>query len=56
VVRHLRATELISGEPVPVEIVDLYRRYRREWMSLVEVGLREGWEWAKMMGPVPIGL
>ena len=30
-------------------LVDLYRRYRREWLSLVERGLREGWKWSQMM-------
>jgi 7-cyano-7-deazaguanine synthase in queuosine biosynthesis len=54
VLRHLRATGLTSNVDPPSDaVIDLCRRYRREWMALLEVGLREEWAWTKMMGPVP---
>jgi hypothetical protein len=48
-VRHLRTTEVISDNRIPGPLIDLYRRYRREWLLLVERGLREGWKWSQMM-------
>jgi len=53
--RHLRATEVISNDYVPVELVDLYRRYRLEWLRLVDNGQHKGWKWTQMMAPVPAG-
>ncbi len=50
--RHFRATEVISSDRAPSELVELYRRYRDEWLHLISRGQREGWEWTQMMGPV----
>lgn len=50
-VRHLRATEVISSDSVPSEIVDLYRRYRKEWLNLIAKGQHQGWKWTQMMSP-----
>lgn len=52
VIRHLRATDVIIGEHVPAKLVDLYKRYRIEWLHLVERGQHEGWKWTQMMAPV----
>ena len=52
--RHFRATEVISSNRAPCELVDLYRRYRNEWLHLISRGQREGWEWTQMMGPVVV--
>ncbi len=51
-VRHLRATEVIPDNRVPSELIDLYRRYRQEWLLLARRGLREGWKWSRMMIPL----
>ena len=49
--RHLRATDIV-GENIPDKLIDLYRRYRKEWMMLINRGQREGWKWTQMMAPV----
>jgi hypothetical protein len=36
---------------IPGPLIDLYRRYRREWLLLVERGLREAWKWSQIMVP-----
>jgi hypothetical protein len=48
-IRHLRTTDVISDGRVPEALLDLYRRYRKEWLLLAERGLREGWKWSRMM-------
>lgn len=48
-IQHLRATDLISDSRVPGVLLDLYRRYRKEWLLLAQRGLREGWKWSQMM-------
>jgi hypothetical protein len=50
-VRHLRSTEVISDSRVPGAMIDLYRRYRQEWLLLVKRGLRADWKWSRMMAP-----
>ncbi len=55
VIRHLRATGVIRSDSVPMELVDLYKRYRREWLSLIEIGQQKGWKWTQMMKPVLVG-
>jgi 7-cyano-7-deazaguanine synthase in queuosine biosynthesis len=53
-VRHLRATEVITDDQVPSRLIDLYRRYRQEWLLLVNRGLAEGRQWSRMMSPVQV--
>jgi 7-cyano-7-deazaguanine synthase in queuosine biosynthesis len=48
-IRHLRATDVISDGRVPGMLLDLYRRYRKEWLLLAERGLKEGWKWSRMI-------
>jgi len=55
VVQHLRATEVITDNRIPTELIDLYRRYRREWLDLLVYGFRQGWEWCRMMVPAIAG-
>jgi len=55
VVQHLRATEVITDNRIPTELIDLYRRYRREWLDLLVYGSRQGWEWCRMMAPAIAG-
>jgi hypothetical protein len=38
-----------------MELVDLYKRYRREWLDLIEIGQQKGWKWTQMMKPVLAG-
>jgi hypothetical protein len=53
-VRHLRATDVITDNRIPNELIDLYRRYRQEWLLLVKRGLREDWKWSQMMVPTQV--
>ncbi len=55
VIRHLRATEVISSDCVPMELVDLYKRYRLEWLRLIDIGQQKGWKWTQIMKPVLAG-
>lgn len=49
--RHLVGTGVVAqGEPL-APYVELYRRYRSEWLALVARGRAEGWTWAEMLAP-----
>ena len=47
--RHFRATGVIDDDQIPAPLIDLYRRYRREWLLLTERALQEDWKWSQMV-------
>lgn len=51
VLGHLRSTEVVTQNCVPAEITNLYKRYRREWLTLIERAQQQGWKWSRMMAP-----
>jgi hypothetical protein len=40
-VRHLRATGVIDDDQIPAPLIDLYRRYRREWLLLTKQACKD---------------
>lgn len=52
VLRHLHATEINLDKSTLDNTVSLFRRYRSEWLNIVNIGNLQGWEWASKMGPV----
>ena len=48
-VRHLRGTGIVSNGESLEPFVELFRRYRQEWLGVVELGQRAGWPWAKWL-------
>jgi len=54
VTRHLQSTEIVTNSRIPVEIIDLYKRYRREWLMIIARGQQQGWKWSKIMAPATV--
>jgi len=49
--RHLVGTGAVEdGQPL-TPFVDLYRRYRNEWLALVAKARAQGWSWANLLTP-----
>jgi hypothetical protein len=49
--RHLVGNGVVEdGQPL-APFVDLYRRYRNEWLALVAKARAQGWSWANLLTP-----
>jgi hypothetical protein len=49
--RHLVGTGVVEdGQPL-TPFANLYRRYRKEWLSLVAKAQAQGWSWANLLAP-----
>ncbi len=55
--RHLVGTGVVAQGGSLSPHVDLFRRYRDEWLALVARGRVEGWAWADLLSPAetPVG-
>jgi 7-cyano-7-deazaguanine synthase in queuosine biosynthesis len=48
---YLHHTEVIAAGESPAALVDLYRRYRSEWLRLIAAGQERGWPWIAGFAP-----
>lgn len=52
-----RCLDFLSGDSWDIHFtkaplrIDLYRRYRREWLLLTKRALQEDWKWSQMVVP-----
>lgn len=49
ILHHLLATELLGYNESAQKYVDLYHRYRREWLAFIEHARRNGCQWVNMI-------
>ena len=48
---HLIGTGVVQHSEQLTPFVDLYRRYRKEWLTLVARAQTQGWSWANLLAP-----
>lgn len=47
--RHMVGTEVLGAGEGPGPWVDVLRRYRDEWMKIIEKGQERNWQWARWL-------
>jgi 7-cyano-7-deazaguanine synthase in queuosine biosynthesis len=52
--RHLLGTQVVEHESALRPFVELFRRYRCEWLALAELGRAYGWPWADRLPLKPL--
>jgi hypothetical protein len=50
--RHLFGSRILGQGDSPRPIIELWRRYRQEWLTIAAQGNERGWSWVRLLTPM----